>query len=113
MRSEDLTATACIRDAAVKLFVREGFERTSVRLIAERAKVSPALVIHHFDSKEGLRAACDDFVLEEFLGRKNEAIGAEASTAMQEWLADIDRFRPLIDYLARMLKDDSTAGDHL
>jgi TetR/AcrR family transcriptional regulator, regulator of cefoperazone and chloramphenicol sensitivity len=111
--SWDLTTTARIRDAAVELFGREGFERTSVRLIAERAKVSPALVIHHFDSKEGLRAACDDFVVEEFLGHKNEAVEAGAATAMQEWLADIDRFRPLIDYLARMLMDDSTAGDHL
>ncbi len=112
-RSADLSTTARIRDAAIELFGSKGFERTSVRLIAERAKVSPALVIHHFDSKEGLRTACDDFVVEEFLGRKNEAVGAGAATAMQEWLSDIDRFRPLIDYLARMLMDDSTAGDHL
>ena len=112
-RSEDLTTKARIRDAAVELFGRDGFERTSVRAIAQRAGVSPALVIHHFESKVGLRSACDDFVVEEFLGRKNDLISAGASTAMQSWLADIDRFRPLIDYLARMLMDDTVAADHL
>ena len=112
-RSADLTTKARIRDAAVELFGRDGFERTSLRQIADRAKVSPALVIHHFDSKDGLRAACDDFVVEAFLGRKDDLVGAGASTAMQAWLADIDQFRPLIDYLARMLTDDTEAGDHL
>lgn len=110
---DDLTTKARIRDAAVELFGRDGFERTSVRSIAEQAVVSPALVIHHFASKEGLRSACDDFVVEAFMGRKNDVVGEGAANAMQSWLADIDQFRPLIDYLARMLTDDSPAGDHL
>jgi len=116
MRSdpEDLTTKARIRDAAVELFGRDGFGRISVRSIAEQAQVSPALVIHHFASKEGLRAACDEYVVDAFLGRKNDLIGENASTAMQTWLADIEQFRPLIDYLARMLTDNTTtASDHL
>ncbi|GAC68295.1 putative TetR family transcriptional regulator [Gordonia soli NBRC 108243] len=44
------------------MFAREGFGAT-VRTIAEAAGVSPGLVIHHFGSKEALRAECDDHVL--------------------------------------------------
>ncbi len=115
MRStqDDLTTRARIRDAAIELFGSDGFERTSVRAIAARADVSAGLVIHHFASKEGLRSACDEFVVDAFLGRKNELIGDAATTAMESWLADIDQFRPLIDYLARMLMDDSASADRL
>jgi TetR/AcrR family transcriptional regulator, regulator of cefoperazone and chloramphenicol sensitivity len=107
----DVTARARIRDAAVLLFGRDGFERTSVRAVADEAKVSPGLVIHHFESKDGLRRACDRFVIEEFLGSGNTPTADTAGTAMQEWLADIDRYRPLLDYLARTLGDDSAAAD--
>jgi AcrR family transcriptional regulator len=112
-RHEDLTTRARIRDAAIVLFGRDGFAATSVRSIADLAEVSPALVIHHFGSKEQLRSHCDEFVVEEFLGTKDQLIGDGASTAMQSWLADIDQFGPSIDYLARMLTDDLPAGDHL
>ncbi len=60
--SEDLTTRARIRDAAVLRFGREGFG-ASVRTVAADAGVSPGLVIHHFGSKDGLRAACDEYVL--------------------------------------------------
>lgn len=113
VRPEDLTTRARIRDAAIELFGRDGFAATSVRSIADRAEVSPALVIHHFGSKELLRAHCDVVVVEAFLGKKDELIGEGASSAMQSWLADIDQFGPFIDYLARMLTDDLPAGDHL
>lgn len=43
-----------IRDAAVRLFAEQGYAATSVRDIAGRAGVDPALVIRHFGSKEAL-----------------------------------------------------------
>lgn len=64
MRSADLTARARIRNAALDLFGREGVNRVSVRAIAAHAGVSPALVLHHFESKEGLRKACDAYLVE-------------------------------------------------
>jgi len=60
---EDLTARARIRDAAMRLFGEVGFERATVRGIAEAAGVSPGLVRHHFGSKQGLREACDEHLL--------------------------------------------------
>jgi AcrR family transcriptional regulator len=61
-REEDLTTTARIRDAAITYFGENGFSRTTIRQIAAKAGVSPALVLHHFGSKDGLRQACDDHI---------------------------------------------------
>jgi AcrR family transcriptional regulator len=40
--------------AARELFAAQGYERASLRAIAGRAGVDPALIIHYFGSKEGL-----------------------------------------------------------
>jgi AcrR family transcriptional regulator len=62
-RSEDdLTARAAIRNAALGLFADDGPDAVSVRRIATTAGVSPALVLHHFGSKAGLREAVDRYV---------------------------------------------------
>lgn len=57
----DLTARARIRDAALHRFATDGFG-APIRAIAADAGVSPALVLHHFGSKDGLRRACDEHV---------------------------------------------------
>lgn len=74
MRSlpDDRTARARIRDGALRLFADHGPDAVTVRDIAAEAKVSPGLVMRHFESKEGLRAAVDDHVAGVF-----EAIMAE------------------------------------
>jgi AcrR family transcriptional regulator len=48
---------ATILEAARELFATDGFERTTIRAVAARAGVDPALVMQHFGSKEGLFAA--------------------------------------------------------
>jgi AcrR family transcriptional regulator len=48
---------ASILDAARELFAAEGYERTTIRGVAARAGIDPALVMQHFGSKEGLFAA--------------------------------------------------------
>ena len=111
--AEDLTTPARIREAAIALFGRQGFERTTVRAVATEVGVSPALVIHHFGTKARLRESCDAAVVEEFLGQADEIAGADLTAAMAHWLADLDRFRPSIDYLARSLQDDTPIADRL
>lgn len=59
---EDLTARARIRDAALRLFGEQGFDRATIRGIADAAGVSSGLVRHHFGSKEALRDACDEYL---------------------------------------------------
>lgn len=52
--ASDLTGRARIRQAALHMFARRGFARTSLRLIAQRAQVSIALIGHHFGNKQAL-----------------------------------------------------------
>ena len=62
----DLTARATIRNAALRLFADRGHDAVTVREIATQAGVSPALVVHHFGSKDGLRAEVDAFAAQAF-----------------------------------------------
>lgn len=47
----------------MKHFGEHGFEKATIRGIAETAGVSSGLLRHHFGSKEALRDACDEYVL--------------------------------------------------
>jgi AcrR family transcriptional regulator len=62
----DFTARAAIRNAALRLFADRGADAVTVREIATQAGVSPALVLHHFGSKDGLRAEVDAFAAQAF-----------------------------------------------
>jgi AcrR family transcriptional regulator len=66
VRDADLTARARIREKALALFAEQGVAATSLRAVAQAAGVSPALIIHHFGSKAGLRRAVDDAVTDAF-----------------------------------------------
>lgn len=55
---------AAILAAAEHLFARQGYERTTVRDVAERAQIDPALVIRYFGSKDGLFAQAARIELE-------------------------------------------------
>ena len=45
-----------ILDAAREMFVRQGYEATTMRAIAERIEYTPTAIYHHFRSKEALLA---------------------------------------------------------
>ena len=59
---DDRTARARIRDEALRLFANYGPDAVTVRDIAAAGGVSPALVMRHYGSKDGLRDAVDDHV---------------------------------------------------
>ncbi len=99
----DLTARARVRDAAVARFGRDGFG-ASLRTIAADAGVSAALLIHHFGSKDGLRAACDEHVLRVIRENKAEAVGGSPG-AMLAALAQVEQFAPHVAYVVRSLGD--------
>lgn len=103
---EDLTARARIREAALKHFAEEGYERATIRAIAQTAGVSPGLLRHHYGSKEALRQACDEYVFET-LHRLNAELMEDLGRA-----AALRRASERFDrYVARSLADGSaTAG---
>lgn len=127
MRS-DLTPRARIRNAALRLFADHGFDAVTVRRIAAAAEVSPALVLHHYGSKEGLRSACDDHILaltEELMpapeesearaGRPAaEAFDASAEAKFGSFAEVFPDDSPVLPYLRRMLlADDERAREVL
>lgn len=106
--ADDLAVRERIRDAALNRFGRDGINRVTVRAIAADAGVSPALVIHHFGSKEKLRKACDAHVMA--LLRD----GGAADARHRATLGDGSRLAALLEaaaparrYLARAFLDGS------
>lgn len=56
-RPGDPDTRAHILDAARELFAQDGYERASMRAIAARAQVDPALIVHYFGTKRELLTA--------------------------------------------------------
>ena len=107
---DDRSTRARIRDAAIACFAEHGIAGTTVRKVASRAGVSPGSVIHHFDSMDGLRQACDEHVLALLRNRKEQSISAGPQLDLMAALREAEtEFAPMIAYLARVLADDSPA----
>jgi AcrR family transcriptional regulator len=118
--SGDLTAKAGIRNAALGLFAERGHSAVSVRQIAEAAGVSPALVLHHFGSKDGLREAVDRYAAAQFDAflQAPEEVGdvltSGSNASMAELIAKVlPPGSPLPAYLRRLLLEGDPAGREL
>jgi AcrR family transcriptional regulator len=68
---------AAILAAAQALFAEQGYDRTTVRDVAARAAIDPALVIRYFGSKDGLfaRAAVFDLALPDLAAANRADVG--------------------------------------
>lgn len=107
---EDLTARARIRDAALAQFAEYGTKGATMRGIANAAGVSLGLVQHHFGTKEALRKACDEAVIEAFRRRLTRSATTD-SLGEPGFLADLYQTSgPLLRYLARAMIDGSPAA---
>ena len=113
---------AALVAAALKLLGDKGFEAASTREIAAEARVNIAMIAYHFGGKEGLRAACADFVA----GRMREIFAAagpvraktpaEARAALAALVHALivgvvadEAARPLARFLLRELSEPSPA----
>ena len=106
--SDDLTARARLRDAAIECFALRGFD-ASVREIAARAGVSPGLIRHHFGSKDQLRAECDEEVLRRYREIKVDGIRMSPAQSLGI-LSQLDEFAPMFVYILRSVRDGGAAG---
>ena len=99
----DLTAAARIRDAAVVRFARDGLG-ASLKTIAADAGVSSGLILHHFGTKQGLRRACDEWVLAEIREAKHAVLATGDTGPWLTQLGQVDRYAPLAMYVARSVQ---------
>jgi AcrR family transcriptional regulator len=121
----DLKAREAILRVAMALFAAEGPERVTIRAIGAEAGVSPALVIHHFGSRQGLRDAVQARVVaqvEEMLTTflSPELFAADAAdgetvprgATMAEMVAGAAAEDPAVfAYLRRLLVEGGDAAD--
>ncbi len=74
------TIRAALLKGARELFTRRDFKAVSVRDIARRARVNPAMVHYHFGDKEGLYRAMLQDTIGPILQRLQELIGGSEKT---------------------------------
>ena len=104
--SDDRTAVARIRDAAIEQWGEHGFN-VGLRSIAEAAGVSAALVIHHFGSKDGLRKACDAYIAEEIRTGKAASMQTRDPADWFAQMAEVESYAPMMAYLVRSMQSGS------
>ncbi len=117
---DDQTARANIRDCALALFADHGFDVVTIREIAACANVSPALVLHHYGSKEGLREEVDEYVAGVFGGIFQQGAEAwdasdpNAATSLSELM--LEKLPPdtrILAYLRRLFLSGDPVGKEL
>ncbi|HEU0190752.1 MAG TPA: helix-turn-helix domain-containing protein [Mycobacterium sp.] len=108
--ADDLTAKARIRNAAMDLYAEFGEDGTSMRDIAARAGVTVGLVVHHFKTKDGIRSAVEELVVDYFAHAiaqapvdgtpRQVALARDASVTKM-----LESNPAVVDYLRRALLD--------
>jgi AcrR family transcriptional regulator len=107
---EDLTTKARIRNAALDLYAEHGEDRVSMRAVATAAGVTVGLVQHHFKTKDGLRAAVEQLVVDYYTLAIAEAptegtpaqIAASRDQAVRHML---ERHPTVVNYIRRAVLD--------
>ena len=85
-------------NAALRLFAAHGFDATPIQAVADAVGVSKQAVLHHFSTKEQLRAA----VLDSLLSHWNETLPRLLLAAS----ASEDRFEAVFGELFRFFTED-------
>ncbi|SRX95473.1 TetR family transcriptional regulator [Catenulispora acidiphila DSM] [Mycobacterium shimoidei] len=105
---DDRTARARIRDEALRLFAQRGPDAVTMRDIAAAAQVSPALLVRHYGSKEGLVEAVDSYVVASLEALLAEITARTATSGLQPEVTP-----GMLDGLATHLPPDSAIPGYL
>jgi AcrR family transcriptional regulator len=114
----DLTAKARIRNAAMDLYAEYGEDHTSMREIAAAAGVTVGLLVHHFGTKDRLRDAVEQLVVDHFAQAIAQVpvVGtpAEIGAARDASVADMLTANPaVVNYLRRAVLNPNASGGRL
>jgi TetR/AcrR family transcriptional regulator, regulator of cefoperazone and chloramphenicol sensitivity len=111
------SARETILAEAMRRFAGDGIAATSLREVAKGAGISPALVVHHYGSKEGLVAAVDEAAVGKFARAYADgdlAEGPELLRRRAEQTAAVMRAHPdVCAYLGRALIEGTPGSSGL
>lgn len=110
--NDDRTTPAKIRDAAISYVGKHGWDRATSRQIAAEAGVPVGLVNYHFGSKDGLRAACDEWVIAALREDKSLLLNSGPLSRLDTFVADHPELRPITDYIAMSMRAGGPLADH-
>ncbi len=100
--------------AALECFGAFGFEGTSTRAVAERARVSHPLLLYHFDSKEQLWQSTMEDVIGHYRLEFEQRLGltglGDAVAGLRAFIENFVRFSARTPQLYRVMTQDSTQG---
>jgi AcrR family transcriptional regulator len=107
--TSDQATRAGIRDVAIEQFGEHGFD-AELPAIAEAAGVDAELLIHEFGCTEGLRKACDDYILQSIVTAKSEALQSMSPATWFAQLTQIESYAPMMNYLVRSMLSGGDLG---
>ena len=102
MRSVQTTREQLL-SIAVEMFAEQGFAGTSLRSIAKRAGVSPALLIHHFDTKEALIKEAISKTLGSWVADEKAAMLDDESNQLQNWQTLMEKGTTPLNFFRQVL----------
>ena len=110
-RSADMGTRAALLAAARKVFANRGFEGTSIREIAEAAKVNKAMIYYHFKDKVDLYRAVLSSSFSELQTIWDDDIFSSSASArekLQTYIEGFIRFEQGNEELRRIFSTDFT-----
>lgn len=120
-RTGSADTKAHILKAAQVLFARQGLDQTTMRQIAAKAEVDPALIVHYFKTKQQLFTESiapiiythrTSTLAQALDGAKREDMGQKLAEAFVNIMTD-KTIRPLLLSLIRSMTSDAGAADVL
>lgn len=93
-----------IRAVAAELFARQGFEKTSLREVAERLGITKAALYYHFPSKADLmRGIVQPFVdeIEGLLADREAAVEVDPRQFLADYFDVVLRYRQVFELVLR------------
>lgn len=98
-----LDTRAQLIEVATTAFARDGIASTSLRAIAKEAGVSPALVVHHFGSREKLIEDCIIKALGLWVTENQEFVDVSLSTSLTKWQGSDEKHGVKLQFFRQVL----------
>ena len=100
-------------EVAVSVLAREGLAASSLRMIAVEAGVSPALLVHHFGSRQNLVEEAVSSMLGEWLETKDELMSLDLSDALAQWPAIAEDGDLKLQFFKQVMLAGGQTASHL